>query len=273
MANDTPRLDRNPFKLTLLEPAAINTRGEMQPYQSWAPNSVDLGGNTNLRNNLLVDGNPIGIGHKAGYPPNQDDVQESVVAQNSVDAASGHSAGGLISLTTKGGTNEWHGQAFYLGRYPWLSAESDRTTFNINAQRQNMFGGTFGNPILKNKLFNFFSVEDWKIHQPGSYTRTVPTALERQGDFSQTFAADGSLRTIYDPFSTVVDANGNVTRTAFPGNKIPSSRFDPVSAALLSNFFDPNNRGIGYNHANNYLKSLTPDHRLSQLLRSRGLQH
>src|SRR4051794_17569084 len=118
MANDTPRLDRNPFKLTLLEPAAINTRGEMQPYQSWAPNSVDLGGDTNLKNNLLVDGNPIGIGHKAGYPPNQDDVQESVVAQNSVDAASGHSAGGLISLTTKGGTNEWHGQAFYLGRYP-----------------------------------------------------------------------------------------------------------------------------------------------------------
>src|SRR6185437_6055206 len=110
MANDTPRLDRNPFKLTLLEPAAINTRGETLPYQSWAPNSVDLG-NTNLRNNLLVDGNPIGIGHKAGYPPNQDDVQEVVAAQNSVDAASGHSAGGVISLTTKGGTNEWHGSA------------------------------------------------------------------------------------------------------------------------------------------------------------------
>lgn len=256
MANDTPRLDRNPFKLTLLEPAAINTRGEMQPYNSWAPNSVDLGGDTNLRNNLLVDGNPIGIGHKAGYPPNQDDVQESVVAQNSVDAASGHSAGGLISLTTKGGTNEWHGQAFYLGRYPWLSAATDRTKFVTNAQRQNMFGGTFGNPILKNKLFNFFSVEDWKIHAPGSYTETVPTALERQGDFSQTRAADGSLRTIYDPFSTVVTADGSVTRTPFPGNKIPSSRFDPVSAALLPNFFDPNNPGIGYNHANNYLKSL-----------------
>jgi hypothetical protein len=256
MANDTPRLDRNPFKLTLLEPAAINTRGEMQPYNSWAPNSVDLGGNTNLKNNLLVDGNPIGIGHKAGYPPNQDDVQESVVAQNSVDASSGHSAGGLISLTTKGGTNDWHGQAFYLGRYPWLSAEADRTTFNTNAQRQNMYGGTFGNPILRNKLFNFFSIEDWRINAPGSYIRTVPTALERAGDFSQTRAADGSLRTIYDPFSTVVAPNGNVTRTAFPGNKIPSSRFDPVAASLATTFFDPNNAGIGYNHANNYLKSL-----------------
>ena len=67
MANDTPRLDRNPFKLTLIEPAAVNTRGEMAPYASWAANSVDLGGGTNLANNLLVDGNPIGIGHKAGY--------------------------------------------------------------------------------------------------------------------------------------------------------------------------------------------------------------
>lgn len=256
MANDTPRLDRNPFKLTLLEPAAINTRGETLPYQSWAPNSVDFGGDTNLKNNLLVDGSPIGIGHKAGYPPNQDDVQEAIASQNSVDAESGHSAGGLISLTTKGGTNQWHGTAFYLGRYPWLSAETDRTRFVANAQRQNMFGGTFGNPILKNKLFNFFSIEDWKINGPGSYQRTVPTALERQGDFSQTYAADGSLRIIYDPFTTTVDAAGNVSRTAFPGNKIPSNRFDPFSAKLLSTFFDPNNPGVGYNHANNYQTSL-----------------
>jgi hypothetical protein len=256
MANDTPRIDRNPFKLTLLEPAAINTRGEMQPFNSWAPNSLELGGNTNLKNNLLVDGSPIGIGHKAGYPPNQDAVQESVIAQNSVDAASGHSAGGLISLTTKGGTNEWHGSAFYLGRYPWLSAQTDRTRFVVNAQRQQMGGGTFSNPILKNKLFNFFSMEKWKINAPGSYERTVPTPLERQGDFSQTFAADGSLRPIYDPFSTIVSGN-NVTRTPFPGNIIPSSRFDPLSANLAGAFFDPNNPGVGYNHANNYLKSLT----------------
>lgn len=255
MANDTPRLDRNPFKLTLLEPAAINTRGETLPYQSWAPNSVDLG-NTNLRNNLLVDGNPIGIGHKAGYPPNQDDVQEVVAAQNSVDAASGHSAGGVISLTTKGGTNEWHGSAFYLGRYPWLSAETDRTRFVQNAQRQHMFGGTLGNPILKNKLFNFFSIEKWKINSPGSYQRTVPTPLERQGDFSQTLAADGSLRPIYDPFSTIVPSGDTVIRTPFPGNVIPSSKFDPLSAKLASAFFDPNNPGVGYNHANNFQKSL-----------------
>ena len=257
MANDTPRLDRNPFKLTLLEPAAINTRGEMQPFNSWAPNSVDLGGGTNLKNDLLVDGAPIGIGFKAGYPPNQEAVQEAVVSQNSVDAESGHSAGGIISLTTKSGTNEWHGEAFYLGRYPWLSAEADRTRFSQNAQRQNMFGGTLGNPILKNKLFNFYSMEYWKIAAPSPFQATVPTPLERQGDFSQTRAADGSQRTIFDPFSTVVDSvTGAVTRTAFPGNKIPANRISPFSAKLLSAFWDPNNPGVGYNHLNNFQKGL-----------------
>ena len=258
MANDTPRIDRNPFKLTLVEPAAINTRGEMLPYQSWAANSVDLGGDTNLKNNLLVDGNPIGIGHKAGYPPNQDDVQESVVSQNSVEASSGHSAGGAISLTTKSGTNEWHGMAFYLGRYPWLSAQADRTRNVTNAQRQNMYGGTFGNPIIKNKLFNFFSVEDWKINSPGSYTATVPTALERGGDFSQSVGADGSQRTIYDPFvaPTVDPSTGALVRTPFAGNVVPSSRFDPITAKLASLFPDPNNAGQGPFHLNNFFKSL-----------------
>ena len=51
----------------------------------------------------------------------------------------------------------------------------------------NMFGGTFGNPIIKNKLFNFFSMEYWKIGQPDVWVETMPTALEKQGDFSQSY--------------------------------------------------------------------------------------
>lgn len=115
MSAELPRIDRNPFKLTLLAPSAVNTRGEMMPYHSWAANSVDLGGGTNLKNDLQVDGSPIGLGHKNSYPPNTDSVQEVVVATNSVDAEAGHSAGGLISMTLKSGTNAWHGSGFYLG--------------------------------------------------------------------------------------------------------------------------------------------------------------
>jgi Carboxypeptidase regulatory-like domain/TonB dependent receptor len=255
MATEIPRFDRNPFKMTLIAPSAVNTRGEMQPYHSWSANSVDLGGGTNLKNDLQVDGMPVGMGQKNSTPPNTDDVQEVIVATNSVDAESGHSAGGVITMTTKSGTNQFHGTGFYLGRYPWLSAEADRTTNSLNAQRQNMFGGTLGNPIKKNKLFNFASVEYWKVGYPNSYIRTVPTAAEAAGDFSHTLNIDGSLRTIYDPFSTQFNAaTGAVTRTPFAGNVIPSSRFDPLAASLMKQFWAPNNPGDNITGVNNFKK-------------------
>src|ERR1051325_2872882 len=150
MATEIPRFDRNPFKMTLIAPSAVNTRGEMQPYHSWSANSVDLGGGTNLKNDLQVDGMPIGMGQKNTTPPNTDAIQEVIVSTNSVDAESGHSAGGMITMTTKSGTNQFHGTGFYLGRYPWLNALADRTRNSFNAQRQNMLGGTLGNPIIKN---------------------------------------------------------------------------------------------------------------------------
>jgi hypothetical protein len=255
MATEIPRFDRNPFKLTLIAPSAVNTRGEMQPYHSWSANSVDLGGGTNLKNDLLVDGMPVGMGQKNSTPPNTDDVQEVIVSTNSVDAESGHSAGGVITMTTKSGTNQFHGNGFYLGRYPWLSAEADRTRNTLNAQRQNMFGGTLGNPIKKNKLFNFASVEYWKVGFPNGYVVTVPTAAEAGGDFSHTLNVDGSLRTVYDPFSTQFNsATGAVTRTPFAGNVVPSSRFDPLAASLMKQFWAPNNPGDNLTGVNNFKK-------------------
>ena len=259
LATEIPRFDRNPFKLTLIAPSAVNTRGEMMPYHSWSANSVDLGGGTNLKNDLEVDGMPIAMGQKNTTPPNTDAVQEVIVSTSTVDAESGHSAGGGITMTTKSGTNEFHGTAFYLGRYPWLSAEADRTRNSLNSQRQNMFGGTFGNPIKKNKLFNFFSIEDWKVGYPNSYQRTVPTSLEAQGDFSQSYGIDpttgvAQIRSVYDPWTTVINADGSVTRTPFPGNKIPTSRFDPLSASLMKQFWAPNNAGQNITGLNNYSK-------------------
>jgi len=257
MAAEIPRFDRNPFKLTLIAPSAVNTRGEMMPYHSWAANSVDLGGGTNLKNDLEVDGMPIGMGQKNTTPPNTDAVQEVIVSTNSTDAESGHSAGGLITMTTKAGTNEFHGSGFYLGRYPWLSAEADRTRFSQNSQRQNMYGGTLGNPIRKNKLFNFFSMEDWRVGYPNTYQRTVPTALEATGDFSQSYGLDNGvahLRNIFDPWTSKLNADGSVTVTPFPGNKIPTSRFDPLSASLIKQFWAPNNAGADITGLNNFSK-------------------
>ena len=261
MAAETPRFDRNPFKLTLLVPEAVNTRGEVLPFLSWSANSVDLGGGTNLKNDLEVDGSPVGLGHKYSLPPNMDAVQEVTVSQNSVDAEQGHSSGGVISMATKAGTNEWHGTASYLGRYPWLDAEADRTTFSANAQRQHTMAGTLGNPIKKNKIFNFASFEYWKVGNPSSYVVTVPTALEAAGNFSQSWALNAAgqqlLRTVYDPWTTVTSAAGAVTATPFPGNVIPSSRFDPVAANFMKEFWPANNAGLNVTGVNNFDKGYT----------------
>ncbi|MGA2120081.1 MAG: carboxypeptidase-like regulatory domain-containing protein, partial [Bryobacteraceae bacterium] len=261
MAAETPRYDRNPFKLTLLAPEAVNTRGEVLPFLSWSANSVDLGGGTNLKNDLEVDGSPVGLGHKYSLSPNMDAVQEVTVSQNSVDAEQGHSAGGVISMATKAGTNEWHGTASYLGRYPSLDAEADRTTFSANAQRQHTMAGTLGNPIKKNKIFNFGSFEYWKVGNPDSYVVTVPTSLEAAGNFSQSWALNAAgqqqLRQIFDPWTTVTSASGAVTATPFPGNVIPSSRFDPVAANFMKEFWPANNGGLNITGVNNFAKGYT----------------
>jgi hypothetical protein len=256
LAQNTPRYDRNPFKLTLLAPEAINTRGEVLPFLSWSANSVDLGGDTNLKNNLLVDGSPVGIGHKYSYPPNMDDVQETNIVQVGVDAEYGHSAGGIINITTKAGTNNWHGDVMYLGRYPWANAIYDRTTGALLSTRQNMFGGTLGNPILKNKLFNFASVEVWKVGNPTNYVTTVPTAAQAAGDFSHTYNIDGSLATVYNPWSTTYNpATGAYARTPFPGNIIPSNMKDPITSKLIGAFWAPNGPGVNITGADNFEKA------------------
>ena len=258
MANEIPRFDRNPFKLSLLNPAVVNTRTEVMPYHSWAANSVELGGNTTLKNELTVDGSPIGVGHKSTYTPNTDAVQEVTVVQNSVDAEAGHSAGGVISMTLKSGTNEWHGSAFYLGRNPALNALTDRTNNTKTAARNNMWGGTLGNPILKNRLFNFFSYEQWRPRDPLTQIRTMPTDLERVGDFSRTFGNTGAVKPIYDPSTTVFDAAANkATRTPFAGNLVPASRIDPLSKKVMGMLWGPNNPGDNITGANNFKSAAT----------------
>ena len=79
---------------------------------------MDVGGQTSGRNDVMIDGVPIGVGSRGSYSPPMDAVQEFTVQQNSVDAEFGHSAGGIMSLSMKSGTNEFHGTAYYFGRNP-----------------------------------------------------------------------------------------------------------------------------------------------------------
>ena len=99
-----------------------------------------------------------------------------------------------------------------------------------------IYGGTLGGPIFKNKLFTFTSYEHWNDAQPLPFTLTVPTALERTGDFSQSFR-NGVLRNIYDP-ATSTGTSG--TRTQFTGNVIPTGRLDATALKLLAEMPLPN---------------------------------
>ena len=253
MANSLPIISRNPFLLVALNPATVvRSSNEQSPFHHWSPNEFDVGGNTNRKNDIILDGAPSMTAQKSSYTPPMDAVQEVNLQQNAVDAEFGHSAGGVISVQMKSGTNTFHGSSYYLGRNPVFNALADRTTGGKNLTRQNVWGITSGNPIVRNKLFSFFSYEGWRTIEPKAAIFTMPTELERAGNFSQSLNTVGGLRTIYDPFTTQTAGNA-VTREPFANNTIPASRIDPTSRLFLNDIWKPNSAGVGPRGANNFL--------------------
>lgn len=257
MLMDLPVKARNPFTLALLDPAVVNRYGaERNPFFMWSSSQMDVGGGTTTKNDLLLDGAPTQIGPKGSYAPPMDAVQEFSVQQNSVDAEFGHSAGGTMSVAMKSGTNEIHGTGYYFGRNPAFNAVTNPITRTPNFIRNHIWGGTVGAPIKKNKLFTFVAYEGWRTKEPRDTLRTVPTDLERNGDFSRSLNRSGGLRTIFDPTTTVLNvATNTATRQPFAGNVIPASRMDPTARRIMQDFWGPNNPGDDLSGSNNFKAS------------------
>jgi len=226
-------------------------------------NQISINGGRNLTNEFLLDDVPnttMGFNGVAITPP-LDAVQEFNVLTNSFPAKYGRSGGGLTTVVTKSGTNEIHGAAWEFLRNDNLDANdffSNRSGAKLPEFKQNQFGVAAGGPIIKNKTFVFGSYEGFRQITGGNLLLTVPTALQKQGDFSQTFRSDGSLFKIYDPFTTHKDpATGNFVRDQFMGcdgktpNVICSDRLDPVAAKVLQYFPDPNLPGDPLTNTNN----------------------
>ena len=252
---DLPVKARNPFTLALLDPAVVNryVGFDRNPYFMWSSSSIDVGGNTSRKNDLLLDGAPVQVGPKGSYAPPMDSVQEFTVQQNSVDAEFGHSAGGIMSVSMKSGTNDIHGTASYFGRNPKLNAVSNPLARRPNLIRNHIYGGTIGGPIKKNKLFTFGVFEGWRTKEPLNAVRTLPTDLERGGNFSRSLNNRGGLRTIFDPSTTQLINNGAAAqRTPFPDNIIPQSRVDATAARIMKDIWAPNNPGDDATGVNNF---------------------
>ncbi|MEK7406243.1 MAG: TonB-dependent receptor [Acidobacteriota bacterium] len=254
MTNSLPLINRNPFLLAQLNPAVNYTGGaENSPYHHWAASQLDVGGNTSTKNDILVDGSSNMVANKNIYTPPMDAVSEVSVQQNAVDAEFGHSAGGIVSVQMKSGTNEFHGTAYYFGRHPKLNAVSDSTTHTPNTIKNHTWGATSQNPFVKNKVFNFFAYEGTNMRDARTQKYTLPTKLERAGDFSQTWVTAGQMRTIYDPLTSAFDpATNRAPRQPFPGNKVPQGRMDKTALRSLQDIWEPNNSAT-ITGANNYV--------------------
>jgi len=251
LIDQVPISGRNPYNLANLDPTIYTSTGstanENRPYHHAYANDYDAGGGTARANDVLLDGVALGASYKTAYTPAVDAVEEITVSKNSVDAENGHSLGGIISLNMKSGTNQFKGSLYSFLRDPSMNSIADPTVALVPGQdtqaqrgtKLRTYGSTLGFPVVKNKIFSFSSYEQWDDSRPLSIIRTVPTDLERQGNFSESLAA-GVVRTIYDPWTSRLGAGNLVVRDPFPGNVIPSSRFDPVALKMLEQIPRPN---------------------------------
>ncbi len=168
-----PLISRNPTQLAYLSPVVRNAgnKNETSPYHHWAGNDMDVGGGTYRRNDVLLDGTPLEAGPKVAYSPPMDAIAEFNVATNAVDAEYGHSAGGIISMSLKSGTNQYRGSGYFVGRNPDWNAVTNRVARQHSDNTYSQVGGTLGMPLRRNRVFLFGTFESSRV------TEVLPRTL------------------------------------------------------------------------------------------------
>jgi hypothetical protein len=168
-------------------------------------------------------------------------------------------------MVTKSGGNSFHGSGYWFGRHSGLDAQNYFASRGADPSpdfARNQYGGSLGGPIIRQKLFFFFNYDRTQFDSPLTITTTVPTDLQRQGDFSQTFNPDGSLQQVFNPYSTYT-VGSTVFRNPFSGNKIPQNMLDSIALNLMSLYPEPTGLGDPVTGINNYTANLTsaiPEH-------------
>jgi outer membrane receptor protein involved in Fe transport len=246
--------------------------------RAWDVNgSVTIHGSRTGNNEFLIDGaSNAGTGGWS-YAPPVDAIEEFKVDTASTDASYGRTSGGVVNLTLKSGTNSLRGSATALVRGTKLDSNPIQNKLNniSNEGHKYMDGEAMvSGPIRRGKTFFMGGYQGFYEEIPFPSTATVPTDLQRAGDFSQTFTAAGALIPIFDPLTTTCTAQGVCTRTQFTDNKIPANRINPVSLALVSQMTKQNTAGsitgnndyiaspnLGHYRYNSYLTRI--DHQFS----------
>lgn len=251
-----------------------------QDYSSQSrSNTFRINGAKGSTTEVLLDGaaNITAYYNQDAGIPGTDSVQETRVYTDAYAPEFGRTSGGVVAFALRSGTNALHGSAFEYYR----NQDMDGNGYNANLAgvprgsfSRNQFGFRIGGPVVipkvmngHNKTFFFFSYDGLRDTTAGSWLETVPTALERTGDFSKTFDAKGNLIVIYDPSTTTLQpvgstvctttpvktANSTYCRTPFSGNKVPNP--SALGLALLNLYPLPNTAGTGSSNENNFFSN------------------
>ena len=207
-------------------------------------------GNRENSNNFLYDGvdNNDRLTLSIVLRPGVEAVREFKVQTNMFSADLGRNSGAVVDVISKSGTNQFHGSLFEFLRNSGMDA---RNYFNARGTpfppfRFNQFGGSLGGPIIKNKTFFFVDYEGYRRNIVNSLNTSVPTMGMRDGDFS-----GPGITPIFDPLTNQTTGAATI-RQQFPGNRIPASRFDPVTAKLIKAYPAPQTSAL----LNNYIANL-----------------
>ncbi|MBL8210909.1 MAG: carboxypeptidase regulatory-like domain-containing protein, partial [Bryobacterales bacterium] len=201
---DMPTFGRNPLQFALLVPGvrAAGSYGDL-PVSAFGGGRASIGGGGASVNNYMVDGIAAENFSSGGLqtPLSVDATEEFRLIVRNPTAEYGRTGGGVMNLISKAGTNQFHGSLYEFHRNKSLRA-NDFFSNRAGRARQplvfNQWGATFGGPIRKDKTFFFFNWEQFKQRSLATTIRSVPTDLQRNGDFAQTRAANGALIQVFD---------------------------------------------------------------------------
>ena len=225
--------------------------------QSGAWSGFSFNGGIAGANPMLVEGLALdsAVMNLPSYVPPVDATQEFRAQTSTFSAEYGRTTGAVINFSIKSGTNKFHGAAYDYWKNRDLNANNffqNRAGLPRAAFNQHQYGGSAGGPIQKDRTFFFGNFEEYSIRQTGTSTLTVPTLLQRAGNFSQTFTGAGGLVVIADPLTSAQQPNGSYTRQPFAGNLIPANRFSVVARNVAQVWPAPNTAGTAFTNTNNY---------------------
>jgi hypothetical protein len=268
----------NPFSLMNLG-GGVSYTGSLlysRPFDNGAIADFSINGGQSGINEYQIDGvsNNANTGRSnLAYVPPAEATQEFRVQTNIYDAQYGRTGGGVVNVSIKPGTNRYHGAGYEYLRRTSLNANQ----FASNAAGQprakrsiDQWGGELDGPVNiphlyrgKDRTFFMFSVEQYGESTPQPALGSVPTAEQRNGDFSQTFTASRQLYVIYDPLTqyanpkfdpskAITVSNPRYLRQPFAGNQVPKPRMEPIAARVLQDIPLPNQAGDPVSKLNNW---------------------